>query len=402
MNQALLCRWLSVEATKWPPDPCTLLGLPQGASDLAQIEKCVQERMSRLRCYQLSHPEEATEGMNRLAQAFVCLAETAARRQNGLTTPCPPAKSAAVTTAPAAPTVAKETGMNGTAKPPAKPTTKPKVSDDTAVGKKTIVDWKSAPPPVRRPGESGTFEAVTADAAAVSPTTAAPNSTAAEAIPAEAPASSPTSTPLDATAVADDVPTAAPFIPPPCAPVPAGAEEAEQLSHSAAARIGLATVEALIDRIYHTRRVLVAWDRAGAFLGDVERMAAEVPERDVGKRLRALERALEGFPPIIAAPGKPGYRVAAMARLKMTASMLRGSDELHRELLARDWQAGRRILLAYRRFLHAQFKLRRRHGAMRFFGRAVRFFLNDHPALTATGALLVAAASVALYFVLSR
>jgi hypothetical protein len=222
------------------------------------------------------------------------------------------------------------------------------------------------------------------------------------AAPAETPLSPETSTTPETTAVADDVPTAAPFIPPPCAPVPAGAEEAEQLSHSAVARTGLATVEALIDRIYHTRRVLVAWDRAGEFLGDVERMAIEISERELGKRLRAIERALEGFAPIIAAPGKPGYRVAAMARLKMTASMLRGSDELHRELLARDWQAGRRVLLAYRRFLHAQFKLRRRHGAMRFFGRAVRFFLNDHPALTATGALLVAAGSFGLYWMLSR
>jgi len=402
MNQGLLCRWLSVDAKAWPPDPCTLLGLPQGSSDLAQIEKCVHERMARLRCYQLSHPEEATEGMNRLAQAFVCLSEAAARRQSGSAGPCPPANGAAANGAAANGAAANGAAANGAARP--------KVSDDTAVGKKTIIDWQSAPPPVRRPGESGSMPGLSTSGAAASATADAAvgssavgfvgSSAAASGTVTEAAPSVPASP--DPTAPVDDVPTAAPFMPPPCPPLPAGAEEAEQLTQSAVARTGIATVEALIERIYHTRRLLVAWQRAGAFLGDKERMAADAAEREVSKHLRAIDRSLDSFPPILGAPGKPGYRVAAMARLKMTASMLRGADELHRELLVRDWEAGRRVLLAYRRFLHMQFKLMRRHGPMRFFGRAVRFFLNDHPVLTATGALLVAGASLGLYWILSR
>src|SRR6476620_11054727 len=77
MNPEILCRWLGLPGTAWPPDPYTLLGLPAGERDPARIEQQVQERMARLRGYQISHPEEATEGMNRVAQAFLALMETA-------------------------------------------------------------------------------------------------------------------------------------------------------------------------------------------------------------------------------------------------------------------------------------------------------------------------------------
>src|SRR5687767_6196144 len=77
MNAKILCTWLGVE--NWPPDHYRLLGLNPGEGDAARIEYQVQERMAKLRCYQLSHPEEATEGMNRLAQAFICLTEASSK-----------------------------------------------------------------------------------------------------------------------------------------------------------------------------------------------------------------------------------------------------------------------------------------------------------------------------------
>src|SRR5260370_11239662 len=80
MNQEMLCTWLSVPKTAWPPDPWTLLGLTRGEHDLGAIEERVQDRMTKLRHYQLSYPEEATEGMNRLAEAFVTLAEACSKR----------------------------------------------------------------------------------------------------------------------------------------------------------------------------------------------------------------------------------------------------------------------------------------------------------------------------------
>ncbi len=106
MNGDLLCRWLGLAGKHWPVDAHTLLGVPPGETDLVRIETCVQKRMASLRCYQITHPEEATEGMNRVAQAFVTLSESAVK----------PAQS-----------------MN-----------------DTVVGNSTQLDWNSAPPPVRR------------------------------------------------------------------------------------------------------------------------------------------------------------------------------------------------------------------------------------------------------------
>src|SRR4051812_29291234 len=53
MNPEILCRWLGLPNTCWPPDPHTLLGLAAGEQDPAKIEHQVQERMSRLRGYQI-------------------------------------------------------------------------------------------------------------------------------------------------------------------------------------------------------------------------------------------------------------------------------------------------------------------------------------------------------------
>src|SRR5580704_4876174 len=80
MNRTLIRKWLEIASDSWPPDHNTVLGLEPGEGDLACIEQRVRERMERARCYQLSHPEEATEAMNRLAQALVCLTDPAAKR----------------------------------------------------------------------------------------------------------------------------------------------------------------------------------------------------------------------------------------------------------------------------------------------------------------------------------
>lgn len=71
--------WLELPPGPWPPDHYALLALPPGASDLAEIEARVLDRMDRLRPHQLIHPEVVTEGMNRLAQALVCLTDPVAK-----------------------------------------------------------------------------------------------------------------------------------------------------------------------------------------------------------------------------------------------------------------------------------------------------------------------------------
>ena len=119
MNREILCTWLGLPKTAWPPDPWTLLGLTRGTHDPSVVEERVQDRMTKLRCYQLSYPEEATEGMNRLAEAFVTLMEAGSKK--------PTAEKTPATTKPA-----------------------PIAKDDTSVISQTQLDWRNEPPPVRQ------------------------------------------------------------------------------------------------------------------------------------------------------------------------------------------------------------------------------------------------------------
>src|SRR5712692_10552819 len=80
MTHELICAWLCLPAGKWPPDHYSLLGLQPGEADAARIEQQVHERLEAVRRHQLGHPDLATEAMNRLAQAFVCLTDAAAKK----------------------------------------------------------------------------------------------------------------------------------------------------------------------------------------------------------------------------------------------------------------------------------------------------------------------------------
>jgi hypothetical protein len=79
MDHHLLCSWLGLPADSWPPNHYVLLGLKPGELDAAAVEASVHERMAILRRYQLTHPELATEAMNRLAQAMICLTDETSR-----------------------------------------------------------------------------------------------------------------------------------------------------------------------------------------------------------------------------------------------------------------------------------------------------------------------------------
>ena len=78
MNHELICSWLGLSPGEWPPDHYRLLGLPPGEANAELIEQRVHQRLDSVRRYQMMHPEQATEAMNRLAQAFVCLMDPAA------------------------------------------------------------------------------------------------------------------------------------------------------------------------------------------------------------------------------------------------------------------------------------------------------------------------------------
>jgi hypothetical protein len=71
--------WLGLAPGPWPPDHYDLLGLSPGPAEADVVERLVLERLATLRTHQLLHPELVTEGMNRLAQALVCLTDPAAQ-----------------------------------------------------------------------------------------------------------------------------------------------------------------------------------------------------------------------------------------------------------------------------------------------------------------------------------
>ena len=72
MNTDLLRSWLDLPPGTWPPADRELLG--PGAVTPAQAERRAMQLMSRLRPHQLLHPDLVTEGMNRLAQAMLAVA----------------------------------------------------------------------------------------------------------------------------------------------------------------------------------------------------------------------------------------------------------------------------------------------------------------------------------------
>ena len=325
MNQALLCNWLGLAEKHWPPDHHALLGLQRGDSDGAIIEQRVHERMAKLRGYQIVHPEEATEGMNRLAQAFIVLMEQASKNGSSIHLIASP--------------------------PPAKEISK----EDTGVARNTVIDWREAPPPVRQ------TPVVTMDPATT--------------IPGSAPVTTQTSAPATPAPAAP-----APMVPlaPPAAPAFDYLEAlAQQSTH---ATRGIGTLPLLIERIEHTRRLLVAWLRLGKYLKQAKRkLASTAEEKDLNQKWNALVKHLEGFPRFMAQPGRPGYRVAAFARLETTALMFKSMTPDQREDLARDWDIGRLVLLRHRTYLLRQFKLLRYTGGLSRGMHAARGVVNDHP-----------------------
>ena len=298
MNRELICNWLGLAEKGWPPDPYALLGVTPAECDAPKLELRVQDRMKKLRCYQLSHPEEATEGMNRVAQAFISLVER--HGTSAVAAPPPPCPSSEA--ASGLPTFV----------PPTPP----------AGGQ---ADWAAAPPPVR--------------AAKKAPLPC---------IPVEMPA------PAKPEANQE--------------PLPSPVESEEQVirhvaEESSEASSGLQTLASVCQRVQSTRRLLIAWRRAGRYLGNPKRkLARSAEKRDFENKLVELVEAAESFPAFVAHPGLPGYRALALAHLTMTPEMFNAMGEEPRDLLARDWTQAHKVLLVHRAFLLRRFKSLRRRG----------------------------------------
>lgn len=360
----VICTWLGIPPDQWPPDHYALLGLTAGESDVERIEQNVHQRLERVRHYQLTHAEAATEAMNRLAQAFVCLTDAEAKRAYDrllLGEPEEPEPEP-----PAPPSAPAATPTPAPAEPPAQWSAAPADTPVPASHQRTVLDLslgdtaERLPPPPAVPLPVEEIEAPELIDLAEEPPPAA-------AVPAEPP-------------------------PAPVEPIDAVLESARS---SQPARRGLGTKRALYYRVARTRSLLTAWLRAGKYLNDPKRKLSRPAEaREFLELLAAIRRLLDNFPPLLGEAGQPGYLVVALARQQVIVPTFQTLLPSQREALARDWAAGQKLLLAHKDFLRQELRALRHKTPLGRALRAARAFLNEHPAglLVVLGLLAVAIA----------
>jgi hypothetical protein len=335
MGHELICSWLGISCETWPPNHHVLLGLDPGETDPARIEQHVHERMERVRRYQLTNPELATEAMNRLAQALICLTDACnKRRQETVQAVVIVDRSEAVLSPAEAPTWPLEVPDTG-----------------------QVLDWETAPPPRR---DQDTITASLSD-------------TATDVRPAlELPVDLPHAKTAQAASAVDP------------------AIEAARLSQ--AARRGLATKRALYYRIARTRQLIWAWERVGKYLNEPNRTLTRPAEAtDLANQLKLIRDLLRSFPPLLGEAGQPGCYVMALARQQVIVPTFQTLLASQRERLAEDWQSGLRLLNAHRDFLREELHGLRHRGAVARIFRAIRAALAENP-----GTLLLVVALVAL------
>ncbi|HZT83452.1 MAG TPA: hypothetical protein VFA26_24690 [Gemmataceae bacterium] len=344
MGQELICSWLGLESSEWPPDHYRLLGLPPGEPDVRRIEEQVHARLEGVRRYQLTHPQQVTEAMNRLAQAFICLTDPEAKRAYDaqLFGPSQVIEAVAVESPPE----------------PTWPEAPPILSQAQIPTQLDV-----PPPPPDRPLAMAALPV-------------------AEVLPPAAPPAAPAGPP----------PANVPAAPPAPAPPPPLPDPLAEEARSPRARRGLGTKEALYHRVVRTRRLLEAWEKAGKYLGNPQRRLNKPAEAsELIRQLKRIRNLLEDFPPLLGEAGQPGYLVVALARQPTPVPTFQTLLDSQRETLAQHWQAGHKLLVAHRQFLRQELRGLRRKGPFRLALRAARAFVNDNPGsvLLVLGALAV-------------
>jgi hypothetical protein len=302
--------WLGLPSGPWPPDHYALLGLPRGSGAVADIETRVLDRMELIRPHQLLHPELVTEGMNRLAQALVCLTDPVARAAYDRELGIPPPPFEVVEDEPP---------------PPAEPA-------------------PPTPPPdatVELPFEPGLLP----PGADLRP--------AYEVVEPEPP--------LPYTVVPDE-PTRAP---PPLPPLEVQEPEFLPLEPPAPAAAAPVSRRTVYRRLAALRRALRAWEHLRFVLGDpTETLATPVSVLLFVRALTEARTALPGVARVIRGPGAPGGTVAALVRLPHALHAVRVLLPSQRQTVALDWRRGDEALRRERARLRelAFFRPRRRAG----------------------------------------
>jgi hypothetical protein len=342
MNQQLVCSWLGLTTDAWPVDHYTLLGLKQGEADVALIEDRVHERLMKLRPYQLNHPEQVTEAMNRLARAFTCLTDPQAKMAYDASLLGGPVDQPPSVEEPPSDSVDPLAWMFG----PWSKLGRSESAKEARMGR--VEDWTKAPPPARLP------------------------------LPSDLQAQSPEVVNGASAPSASGTPTAGGQSPAP-APDPMAAWVAAA-KESPSARRGLATRRALYNRIVATRQLLATWQKAGKYLNQPDwRMTRAGEARELLRLLQAIRRLLPEFPPILGEPGQPGFWVTSLARQPMVIPIFRSMVQSQRETLARDWRDSRSLIHAHHDFLRQELHAWRKKTWYKQLGKSVAYFFREHP-----------------------
>jgi hypothetical protein len=345
MNDELIRNWLQLPPGPWPPDHYTLLGLEPGQAEPKRVEQEVHRRLETVRHYQLTHPQPATEAMNCLARAFVCLSDPTARQ----------AYDDARLGRTSAPTVEEPEAPVTLAAPPER-------RRETAAARATARTQVDVPAPPPRP--AGPAPSVVSQLSLPE----------LPLLPSE------------------------PAVPPP-APAPAPPPDpAAEAARSSRARRGLGTRRALARRLVRTRHLARAWEEAGKYLAYPKRRVSRPAEiAELEQLLAGVRDRMRRFPPLLGEAGQPGYLIAALTRQPALASTFQALLVSQRESLARDWWSGRTALAEHREFLRAELRSLRKKSRAHRWWRALRTFVTDQP-----GRLLLLLALVALNLALWR
>jgi hypothetical protein len=366
MDQQLVSAWLQLPHVDWPPDHYSLLGLKQGEADIARIEQQVYERMEKVRRYQLTHPELATEVMNRLAQALVCLTDAAAKQaydaalfpgdRRGNEAGSGGAAGRTKTEDPLGQLLGRRS-VNGA--PSGQPGQESQSEKDWRTAPPTAYqDWQTAPP-----------------AAYPSWETSAPPVRLPE--PAEeAPVDAPEAGPAPENALpSTDSPDAKTDLHAAIAPFATQPESPDLQAGPAAAGLPsgrLRNRRALYARITKLRQLLWAWEQAGEFLKQEPTRVVNRPTdaMDLMAHMHAIRELLRQPPSLLGNAGEAGYHVQTLARQEDIVPRLKKLSPPQRESLARDWQAGYEFLLENKRLLRQEL---REHHSRGIVARAVHF-----------------------------
>jgi hypothetical protein len=333
MGHDLICQWLRLPPGKWPPDHYTLLGLQPGEADIARIEMRVHERTEIVRRYQLTHPEAATEAMNRVAQAMVCLTDPTSKGEYDSELLASGEPSSTLHTADPA---------NGESIDPLAwlfgPWNSSAIATSSSTDPEAVADWQTQPPPSR----------LRLDAQLAKPGSNLSSGLAGMASAVGSPSDS-------------------------------GSRTAQARSSAVEWR-GLNTRRAIYYVVGRTRQLRDAWERAGKYLGRPSRSVHRPADAtDLMNQMRLVRELLPTLPPLLGEPGQAGCLVLSLARQPAIVPTLQKLLPSQRETLARDWQAGYDVLRTQHRFLHDQLRSRRGHGRGRHLARLVLTGPNNSP-----------------------